>query len=506
LRAFFKTKNACLTNAKSLVKKAIFLILILVAGLISCSDDQQLLKRNNIDPFTSDLDSIRQRGRLIAVTDINSTNYFVYKGEPMGFHYELLKAFTDHLGVDLELIAEDHLENALDLLKSCNADILAIGLTVNSARKKEILFSDPIIQTRQVLVQRKPFYWRSITSDALNRLLIRNQLDLAGKTIFVQENSSHYERLMSLSAEIGENIEIVEVAWKAEELIRNVANGEIDYAVCDENVARVNSTYYTEIDVGTPVSFPQNIAWGLRKESSQTLLNELNSWISSYKKSRSFALVYAKYFRNSRSNNIVKNDYYSLNTGKISRWDDLIKSASNDIGWDWRLLASLIYQESRFKPDVQSRAGAYGLMQVMPLTAKKLGINIKASPVSNIKAGTMYIDWLQSVYEPLIADEKERMKFVLASYNAGPGHILDAMKLAEKNGKDPHIWDENVEVWMLKKSDPVYYNDIVVKSGYFRGTESVNFVAEVLERYEHYKNLIPEDWSQRLTMNSGNNF
>ena len=506
MRAFFKTKNACLTNAKSLVKKAIFLILILVAGLISCSDDQQLLKRNNIDPFTSDLDSIRQRGRLIAVTDINSTNYFVYKGEPMGFHYELLKAFTDHLGVDLELIAEDHLENALDLLKSCNADILAIGLTVNSARKKEILFSDPIIQTRQVLVQRKPFYWRSITSDALNRLLIRNQLDLAGKTIFVQENSSHYERLMSLSAEIGENIEIVEVAWKAEELIRNVANGEIDYAVCDENVARVNSTYYTDIDVGTPVSFPQNIAWGLRKESSQTLLNELNIWISSYKKSRSYALVYAKYFRNSRSNIIVKNDYYSLNTGKISRWDDLIKIASNDIGWDWRLLASLIYQESRFKPDVQSRAGAYGLMQVMPLTAKKLGINIKASPVSNIKAGTMYIDWLQSVYEPLIADEKERMKFVLASYNAGPGHILDAMKLAEKNGKDPHKWDYNVEVWMLKKSDPVYYNDIVVKSGYFRGTESVNFVAEVLERYEHYKNLIPEDWSQRLTMNSGNNF
>jgi membrane-bound lytic murein transglycosylase F len=310
---------------------------------------------------------------------------------------------------------------------------------------------------------------------------------------------------MSLSAEIGENINVVEVAWEAEELIRNVAKGEIEYAVCDENVARVNSTYYPEIDIRTPVSFPQNIAWGLRKDNSQTLLNELNSWISTYKTSRSYALLYAKYFRNSRSSLMVKSDYYSLNTGKISRWDDLIKSASIDIDWDWRLLASLIYQESRFIPNVQSRAGAYGLMQVMPLTAKKLGINIKASPASNIRAGTMYINWLQSVFEPLISDENERMKFILASYNAGPGHVLDAMKLAEKNGKDPQKWDGNVAVWLLKKSDPVYYKDIVVRSGYFRGTESVNFVSEVLERYEHYRNIVPEDGSNRLTMNTVRN-
>jgi len=499
-------KNACLTNTTILIKKLIISILILVADLIFCSDVQQNPNISNDNYVSSDLDSIRQRGKLIAITDFNSTNYFVYKGEPMGFHYELLKAFTDYLGVDMEIITENDLENAFDLLRSGRADLLAFGLTVNSSRKKEILFTDPIVQTRQVLVQLKPFYWRSLTSDALNRLLIRNQLDLAGKTIFVQTNSSHYERLMSLSAEIGENINVIEVAWEAEELIRNVAKGEIEYAVCDENVARVNSTYYSEIDIRTPVSFPQNIAWGLRKENSQTLLNELNSWISAYKTSRSYALLYAKYFRNSRSSLMVKSDYYSLNTGKISRWDDLIKSASNEIDWDWRLLASLIYQESRFIPNVQSRAGAYGLMQVMPHTAKKLGINIKASPASNIKAGTMYINRLQAVFEPLIPDEKERMKFILASYNAGPGHVLDAMRLAGKNGKDPQKWDGNVAVWLLKKSDPVYYKDKVVKSGYFRGTESVNFVSEVLERYEHYRNIVPEEGSNRLTMNTVRNY
>jgi membrane-bound lytic murein transglycosylase F len=341
-----------------------------------------------------------------------------------------------------------------------------------------------------------------MTADALNSHLIRNQLDLAEKTVFVQEGSSHYERLLSLAHEIGDTISVVEVPWESEELIKSVARGEIEYTVCDENVAQVNATYYPEIDIRTPVSFPQNIAWGLRKENSGTLLYELNRWLNSFKRTRSYSLIYIKYFRNSRSSQMVKSDYYSLITGKISRWDDLIKSASTDIGWDWRLLASLIFQESSFDPRVESWAGAYGLMQIMPHTARNLGIDARSSPASNIRAGTMYIDWLQSVYEPLVGDEKERMKFVLASYNAGPGHVLDAMKLAEKNGKDPRKWDDNVAVWLLKKSDPRYYNDTDVKSGYFRGTESVNFVSEVLDRYEHYKNFVPDGSAGHLTMNS----
>ena len=94
------------------------------------------------------------------------------------------------------------------------------------------------------------------------------------------------------------------------------------------------------------------------------------------------------------------------------------------------------------------------------------------------------------------------MKFILAAYNAGPGHVLDAMKLAEKNGRDPQKWDGNVAVWLLKKSEPRYFNDTVVKNGYFRGTESVNFVSEILERYDHYKNIIADDRERQLTLNS----
>ncbi|MCX6333864.1 MAG: transporter substrate-binding domain-containing protein [Bacteroidia bacterium] len=472
-----------------MIRKTIILSVLLAAFITSCTKTPT--PSNSISSLSFDLDSIIKRGKLIAVTDFNSTNYFLYKGEPMGFHYELLRKFSEYIGVDLEIITENHLEHAFSFLKTGEADLLAIGLTVSASRKKEILFTEPIYETRQVLIQRKPRNWRAMTEDAIDRHLIRNQLDLAGKNVYVQDNSIHLERLHTLADEIGDTINIIPVPYETEDLIKNVANGEIEFTVCDENVAKVNATYYPGIDVNTAVSFPQYIAWGVRKYNSDKLLGELNRWIASYTKTTDYALLYAKYFRNTRSSIIVKSDYYSLSTGKISKWDDLIKKASQDINWDWRLLASLICQESRFDPNVESWAGAYGLMQIMPATGKNFGIDITSSPGNNIKAGTKYIDRLQSIFEPLIPDENERMKFILASYNAGPGHVLDAMRLAKKNGMDPKKWDGNVALWLLKKSEPAYYNDIVVKNGYFRGTESVNFVSEVLTRYDQYKNIIP---------------
>lgn len=473
-----------------MVRKYISLFFVLAALLTSCLGHKNPPLNSNAVAF--DLDSIRSRGKLIAVTDFNSTNYFIYRGEPMGFHYELLKSFAEYLGVDLELITENHLEHAYNLLESGEADLIAIGLTVSAVGKERVQFSDPIIATRQVLVQRKPRIWKSLTEEEISKRLVRNQLDLVGKSIYVTEKSTHAARLKNLEEEMGDSINIVEVPYDAESLIQNVARGDIDYTVCDENIALVNSRYYPDIDISTPVSFPHNIAWGLRKEHSEKLMNELNKWLGNYRNSPSFALLYAKYFRNSRSTTIVKSDYYAMATGKISQWDDQIKDASAVLNWDWKLLASLICQESHFDPDATSWAGAYGLMQVMPSTGTHFGIDITSSPSNNIKAGVKYIQWLHTIFDIKIPDPDERLKFILASYNAGPGHVLDAMNLAAKNGMDPVVWDNNVEVWMLRKSKPEYFNDPVVKNGYFKGTESVNFVNEVLERYEHYRNIVPE--------------
>jgi membrane-bound lytic murein transglycosylase F len=197
---------------------------------------------------------MKEKGKLIAVTDFNSTNYFIYKGEPMGFHYELLKKFSEYIDLNLEIVTENDIYKAFEMLKSGKADILAFDLSVNSARKKEIRFTEPISETRQVLVQRKPAKWRSMSTDEIERQLIRNQLHLAGKTVYVQAGASSYGCLKNLEDEIGDTISIIEVPFETEELISMVARSEIDYAVCDENIAIVNTSYFPVIDVsmGTP--------------------------------------------------------------------------------------------------------------------------------------------------------------------------------------------------------------------------------------------------------------
>lgn len=471
--------------------RLLLIVLLYIVTTYSCNTYSD--NDNQSFVIQRDLTQLRERGKLVAITDYNSTSYFIYKGEPMGFQYELLQEFADYLNLELEIITENDLYVSFDMLNRGDADLMALNLAINNQRKEFVRFTTPIGYTRQVLVQRKPDNWLQITRDDLDRELVRNQLDLAGKTVYVQSGSSYAQRLRTLQDEIGDSINIIEVPVEVEELISLVANKEIDYTVCDENVGRVNRTYYSNLDVDTPVSFPQNYGWAMRKTGSNELAESLNNWINNFKTSRSYALLYAKYFKNSRSSRIVKSDSYSLLTGKVSEYDSYFMQYSDSIGWDWRLLASLVAQESRFDPGVTSWAGAYGLMQLMPSTGDHFGIDVKISPENNIKAGIRYITWLQELFKDKVKDEDERLKFILAAYNVGPGHVLDARQLARKYGRDPEVWDDNVAYFILKKSDPEFYHDPVVEHGFCRGEEPFNYVTEILDRYTHYLNIVPEE-------------
>lgn len=462
-------------------------ILILVTLVSdSCkSDPEQPQSRRHL----KDLPEMLEQGKLIAITDFNSTDYFVYRGQPMGYQYELLQDLADHMNIRLEVVVSNDLEETFNCLRMGDCDLIALNLTVTRERKQKFNFTIPHSQTRQVLVQRKPEGWQRMTGSQIERELIRNQLDLAGKRVYVQQNSSYYVRMLNLAEEIGDTINIIDVPEDTETLIMLVADGEIDYTVADENVALVNQTYYPGLDVQTAVSFPQNLAWAVNSHADE-LLDEINNWLFEYKKSVRYAVIYNKYFKNNRSAGIVRSELFTLSTGKISRYDEYIKRYSGEIGWDWRLLASLIYQESRFDPGAHSWAGAFGLMQLMPTTARRFGITSNSPVTEQIRAGAEFIQWLDRRFEESVPDPEERIKFILAAYNVGPGHIFDAITLAEKHGVDPEIWHDNVELYLLKKSDPTFYRDPDVKYGYARGRETYNYVIQVLERYEHYKNLI----------------
>ncbi len=479
-----------MNNSDNCYKYSYLLLVLVFILFTSCEFNINKKEKTDSDKNISKLEKIKKRGRLIAVTDYNSTSYFIYRGTPMGYQYDMLSMLAEHLGVDLEIIISNDLDDTFNKLVNNECDIIAMNLTVTKERSKIFNFTEPYGQTRQVLIQRKPDGWEKMSKRELEKNFIRNQLDLAHKTIYVQKGSSFFDRLQNLSDEIGDTINIIEVEnYEVEQLITLVAKGEIDYSVSDENVAMLNQTYFQNIDIKTAISFSQNLAWAVNKNSPE-LLEELNFWISDLKRTTKYAVIYNKYFKNTKATKRKSSRYLSLSGGKISDYDNQIKKYSKLIDWDWRLLAAMIYQESRFKPKARSWAGAYGIMQLMPRTGKRFGVTKNSSTTRQIEAGAKFIKWLDNQLINKISDKDERIKFILASYNVGLGHIHDAMKLAEKNGKNPYLWENNVDYYLLNKSNPKYYRDPIVKYGYCRGQEPYDYVIDILNRYEEYQKVI----------------
>lgn len=471
------------------VYSSLILLLILVfTG--ACNSGGQKKGGKEAAQKVPDLEEILTAGKIRVVTNYNSTNYFVYKGQPMGYQFELLQEFATFIGVKLEVTVNNDLQTNFEALQNGLIDIIASNLPVMRESEDYIAYTAPHSFSRQVLVQQAYSSDQKGSNNIQYNTLIRNQLDLAGKSIYVQKGSAYVQRLRNLANEIGDSIHIVEIPdYEVEQLVELVAAGEIPYTVCDENLAIVNLNFYPNLDVETPVSFPQKQAWAVNKNAPE-LLNAINNWMVSFTQTPRYQRIYQKYFLNKRSIHLVDAGFHSIKGGQVSVYDELIKEESQRFDMDWRLIASIIYQESRFIPDAESWAGALGLMQLMPETAKRFGVQSITSPRDNIRGGMQLLQWLDERLALRVEDSNERLKFVLAAYNVGIGHVLDAMKLAEKYGMNPTIWNDNVDFFLLHKSDPKYYNDPVVEFGYCRGEEPYQYVREILERYDHYKNVM----------------
>lgn len=461
------------------------LFIVTVVFFVACNNPKKSNLRINPEQ-QNDLQQIKYVGVLKAVVDYNSTNYFVYRGKPMGFKYDLLQELSKDLGVELEISVSNNLSETFEGLKNSRFDLIAKNLTITKERSKQIDFTVPILQTKQVLVQ------RAKQNSIADSNYVESTLDLAGKKIHVQKNTSYFNRLQNLSEEIGSHIEILEDSiFGVEQLVAQVAKGRYDFTVCDQNIAILNKSYYPNLDVSLEISFDQNIAWAVRKGSVEWK-SYLDNWILNFKKTKKYNILYHKYFESPRIAGRMESDFHSITGGKISVYDDVIKKYASEHNWDWRLISSIIYHESRFNPEAGSWAGAYGLMQLMPTTAKSLGVEDYRNPEQNIKGGILLMNWLNRQFKKSIPDSTERLKFVLASYNIGLGHVKDAQRLAEKYEKDKYVWDDNVDYFLLNKSSEKYYKDPVTRFGYCRGEEAYNYVSRVMNNYDHYLNVIPE--------------
>ncbi|MFT4601591.1 MAG: membrane-bound lytic murein transglycosylase F [Arenicella sp.] len=427
---------------------------------------------------------------VITILAENSpASYFIYRGRNMGFEYELLYEFSKDMDIRLQIRMVNDLDEMQELLNNCEGDIIACNLTVTESRQQHIDFSTSYLTTHEVLVQRIPHDTDTVS------LFVQELEDLRNQKIHVWKNSSFYDNVVKMNDNLDLNLSIVPMEGEiiSEELIRMVADGEIDFTIADENVAKVDLNYYDNIDISVNMSQEQEIAFGLRKGSG-TLLDTLNHWLNEKKNRSTIGEVKRKYFKRRNLTNKANEQYSSLlGDGQLSPYDDIIKEQSNKIGWDWRLIAAVIYQESKFETWKESWAGAYGIFQFMPATAASYGINRNSSPEAQISAGIRKLNknfnqWLEE-----IPDSTECLKFTLGTFNSGRSHIDDARRLCEKHDKNPDVWTDNVNKMLLNLSKPSYYRDEVVKNGYCRGIETYEYIIEIIQRFEEYKAAYPQE-------------
>ena len=453
--------------------------------LTSCQNEPEPSSEivEDVDTLTM-FQHIQNNGVLKAVTNCEIINYNTEKPTPSGFEYELLSDFCKDNGLELEMIVNENLDSCFMLLDSCKVDVVAVGVGSNKDMKRRFLLTNPILMQRSVLVQRLPKGWNKMsTVNEVENQLLRSSVDLAGKTIHLPQGSHEVKLLEHLSDQIGDTIYIVECdSLNSVDLVKAVSSGQIDYTVVEEYVARMASIGLKGLDPKLNVSVEQPLGWAIyNHDGDSSLLYALNGWIDNFEQ-RNLNRILAKYVN---KGNVFAPEKHT--NGHLSPFDDMIKVAAKKIGWDWRLLASLIYQESRFKLDLESEKGAFGLMQLMPVVMERYNIGYDATVEEQLDAGAQLLHYLEKCLDDKVADSVERVKFVLAAYNSGLGHVYDAQRLASKYGKYPDVWDNNVDYFILNKSKKQYYNDTCCKAGYLRGTETYRFVEEVLDRYHQYQ-------------------
>ena len=282
------------------------------------------------------------------------------------------------------------------------------------------------------------------------------------------------------------NQQSYQIHWESDENKRwqELSDGKITIMVCNPDDSTLcHLRQQRKVFYSTPLEDYTNTVWVVNKKNKH-LLADINEWISYYRTTPEYDIKWQKHF-------VLRNPEQIKPQTELSPYDKLIKLYSKQIPWDWRLLASMIYQESRFQPNVESYRRALGLMQITPTTAETLLLHDIEAPEENIKAGVKIISFLQKQICCDTASFYDNTCFILAAYNAGLGRISQCRYFAEVMDKNPYKWEEVASVIPLMKH-PVYY-EYDDNFNCFKGAETLNYVDKIMKRFELYKLLLPEE-------------
>jgi membrane-bound lytic murein transglycosylase F len=448
--------------------------------LLAALNDFLLKEHPSVTPNrrTGDLEKMKERGYIRVLTRNNPACYFIHRGELMGFEYELIGQYAKQEGLDVVMIVPPRWADLRQWMIEGRGDVVAACITISPERQKrakELQFCHPYAEVKEILVTRR-------SDDKLKSLS-----DLAGRTVHVRRSSNYWITLENLKQKSGIdfNLKAAPESMETREILHRVESGEFDLTMADSGFLDIEINTGRKLRSAMMFRDTFSYGWVVRKDNPE-LKASIDRFLAQKVRSSGFSYLYGKYFRQSSAVGAFQDKVPKLEKAEISPYDDLIKAAARKYDFHWCLIASQMYQESRFKPDAESWSGARGLMQLMPATAGELGLSRRniTDPARNIDAGVNYLD-KQRRRVPDEVDAFNRLCFGLASYNGGYGHLIDARALAGQLGRDPDVWIENVDYAYSLLSTPEYADK--AKYGYCRSDEIIHYVRQIMARFLSYK-------------------
>ena len=427
--------------------------------------------------WSGDMGDVKKHRVLRVLTRNNAVSYFLLRGEAAGFDHDLMKRFADGLDVRLQMVVPPSHADLVPWLLQGKGDVIAASYTVTPERGKQVAFSVPYLEIQELLVQRA------------SEPVLKSLADLRGRRIRVRAGTSYQTTLERLRAKgAAFTMELARSDEETEQLIAEVAAGEVDLTVVDSHIYQAERVWRTDVVAAFPLEpgEKKQLAFAVRPKDKE-LKAALDRYVHQTYKGLEYNLSWRRYFEVSR----IATELRAQDAGTLqglSTYDPLFRKYAKEYGFDWRLLAAQAYQESRFDPAARSLAGAIGLFQVLPGTARELGFQRLENAEDCAHAGIKHLARLADRLETTLPVQ-QRMRFALAAYNAGWGHLADARQLARARSLDPDKWFKNVERAMLLLQQPAYYAH--ARHGYVRGTEPVRYVSEIQSRYENYLKLVP---------------
>ncbi|MDT8338356.1 MAG: membrane-bound lytic murein transglycosylase MltF [Sulfurimonas sp.] len=415
------------------------------------------------------LDEIKEQ-KILNVALLNSpSTYYIGPDGPKGFEYDLLDAYSQYLGVELNITVANTTKEALELSKNPNIHIVSASLAKTKIKEKNFNFGPSYFEAQQQVVCYRGMLWQGHFPKSIE--------DLAGLRIVVGEDTSYSETIESLR-EDGFDINATYTSeFSTEELLAKVAINEIDCTIADSNIYALNQRYFPKIALAFSVSNREQLAWILAQDSKE-LKDDMYSWLNGFNQSGEMARLKDHYYSFA-----LFFDYYNTKTfydrikTRLPKYKQLFEKYGERYDIPCTVLAAQSYQESHWNPKAKSYTGVRGLMMLTQSTARMVGVKNRLDPKQSIEGGAKHLKELLKRVPPEVSGE-DRLKFALASYNVGLGHILDAQKLSERMGLNKNVWSDLKKVLPLL-AQKKYYKTL--KHGYARGSEPVRYVDSIYD-------------------------